>query len=67
MLGHYGMGTGAYVMLPGYGAATPRQDLGHLVDMTYPMLSLLGPWRHFEMGEFKEWINEQAYWIRMHY
>lgn len=24
-------------------AATPRQDLGNLVDVTYPMLSLLGP------------------------
>ncbi len=50
MLGHYGMGTGAYVMLPGYGAATPRQDLGHLVDMTYPMLSLLGPWSILKWG-----------------
>lgn len=50
MLGHYGVGTGAYVMVPGYGAATPRQDLGHLVDMTYPMLSLLGPWSILKWG-----------------
>lgn len=44
VLGHYGIGTGSYIVLPGYGAATPRQDLGHIADMTYPMLSLLGPW-----------------------
>ncbi|OBX04615.1 hypothetical protein QV06_05875 [Gallibacterium genomosp. 3] len=50
MLGHYGMGTGSYVVLPGYGAATPRQDIGHLVDMTYPMLSLLGPWSLLKWG-----------------
>ncbi|OBX09913.1 MlaA family lipoprotein [Gallibacterium genomosp. 3] len=50
MLGHYGMGTGSYVVLPGYGAATPRQDIGHLVDMTYPMLSLLGPWGLLKWG-----------------
>ena len=43
-LGSYGMETGTYVMLPVYGPATPRQDLGNLVDTTYPMLSLLGPW-----------------------
>ncbi|QLB13586.1 phospholipid-binding lipoprotein MlaA [Bisgaardia hudsonensis] len=43
-LGTYGVETGTYVMLPLYGAATPRQDLGNLVDTTYPMLSLLGPW-----------------------
>lgn len=40
-LGRYNVPTGAYVMLPGYGAVTPRQDLGGVVDMTYPMLSLL--------------------------
>ncbi|TNH01939.1 VacJ family lipoprotein [Testudinibacter sp. TR-2022] len=44
MLGSYGVGTGAYVMVPLYGPATPRQDLGRLVDHTYPALSLLGPW-----------------------
>lgn len=32
-------------MLPAYGPATPRQDLGGLVDSTYPVLSLLAtPW-----------------------
>lgn len=43
-LGSYGVGTGAYVMVPLYGPATPRQDLGRLVDHTYPTSSLLGPW-----------------------
>lgn len=50
MLGSYGIGTGAYVMLPLYGPATPRQDLGGLVDHTYPMLSLLGPWSLIKSG-----------------
>ena len=43
-LGRYGVGTGPYIMLPVYGPATPRQDIGNLADTTYPMLSLLGPW-----------------------
>lgn len=44
-LGRYDVPTGAYVMLPAYGPATPRQDLGGIVDMTYPALSLLTtPW-----------------------
>lgn len=44
-LGRYHVPTGTYIMLPGYGAATPRQDLGGLVDTTYPVLSLLAtPW-----------------------
>lgn len=44
-LGAYNVPTGTYVMLPGYGAATPRQDLGGIVDTTYPVLSLLTtPW-----------------------
>ncbi|URH93748.1 VacJ family lipoprotein [Pasteurella multocida] len=42
-LGRYGVETGSYVMLPLYGPATPRQDIGNLADTTYPMLSLLGP------------------------
>lgn len=49
-LGTWGVGTGTYVMLPFYGAATPRQDLGNLVDTTYPMLSLLGPWGLLKWG-----------------
>ncbi|MGX2970141.1 MlaA family lipoprotein [Ursidibacter sp. B-7004-1] len=44
-LGSYDVPTGAYVMLPAYGPATPRQDLGGIVDTTYPVLSLLAtPW-----------------------
>ncbi|MFD0966944.1 MlaA family lipoprotein [Seminibacterium arietis] len=43
-LGYYGIETGSYIMLPFYGAATPRQDLGNLVDNAYPVYSLLGPW-----------------------
>lgn len=44
-LGSYGVPTGPYVMLPAYGAATPRQDLGGVVDTLYPVLSLLStPW-----------------------
>lgn len=44
-LGYYNVPTGAYIMLPAYGPATPRQDLGRLVDTTYPVLSLLTfPW-----------------------
>jgi len=49
-LGSYGVGTGPYVMLPLYGAATPRQDIGNLADTTYPMLSLLGPWSFLKSG-----------------
>lgn len=43
-LGTYGVQTGTYVMLPFYGPATPRHDIGDLADTTYPVLSLLGPW-----------------------
>lgn len=44
-LGSYNVPTGPYVMLPAYGAATPRQDLGGMVDTAYPVLSLLAtPW-----------------------
>lgn len=49
-LGRYGVETGSYVMLPFYGAATPRQDIGNLADTTYPMLSLLGPWTLLKSG-----------------
>ncbi len=40
-LGVYGVKTGPYVMLPAYGPATPREDLGNLADYTYPVFSLL--------------------------
>lgn len=44
-LGSYNVPAGTYVMLPAYGPATPRQDLGGIVDSTYPVLSLLAtPW-----------------------
>lgn len=44
-LGSYNIPAGTYVMLPAYGPATPRQDLGGIVDTTYPVLSLLAtPW-----------------------
>ncbi len=49
-LGRYGIETGSYVMLPFYGPATPRQDIGNLADTTYPMLSLLGPWGLLKWG-----------------
>ncbi|MBV7388584.1 VacJ family lipoprotein [Pasteurellaceae bacterium TAE3-ERU1] len=49
-LGTWGVGSGPYVMLPLYGPATPRQDLGRLVDYTYPTLSMLGPWSWLKTG-----------------
>lgn len=50
-LGTYGVGTGPYVQIPLYGAATPRQDIGGLVDYTYPMLSVIAfPWSAVKWG-----------------
>ncbi|AHF76356.1 Putative surface lipoprotein [Sodalis praecaptivus] len=43
-LGHYGVGYGPYVQLPGYGSFTPREDVGGLVDDLYPLLSYLTWW-----------------------
>lgn len=43
-LGKYGVPAGTYIMLPFYGPATLRQDVGNLADTTYPLLSTLGPW-----------------------
>lgn len=43
-LGHYGVGYGTYVEIPGYGSFTPREDVGGLVDDLYPPLSLLTFW-----------------------
>lgn len=40
-LAKYGVKSGAYLMIPAYGPATPRQDLGNLVDYAYPVFSLL--------------------------
>lgn len=44
VLGHYGVGYGPYVVLPGYGSATPREDIGGIVDQLYPPLSWLVGW-----------------------
>ncbi|MEQ4708051.1 phospholipid-binding lipoprotein MlaA [Providencia huaxiensis] len=43
-LGYYDVGYGPYVVLPGYGSATPREQGGDLVDDLYPMLSYLTFW-----------------------
>lgn len=40
-LGHYGVGYGPYIVLPGYGSVTPREDGGEYVDTLYPVLSWL--------------------------
>ncbi|EFM95319.1 MlaA family lipoprotein [Actinobacillus pleuropneumoniae] len=44
-LGSYSVPTGAYIMVPGYGATTPRQAVGKAADSAYPVLSMLTmPW-----------------------
>lgn len=43
-LGHYGVGYGPYITLPGYGSFTPRQDGASLVDNAYPPLGWLTWW-----------------------
>lgn len=43
-LGSYGVGYGPYVVLPGYGSATLRQDGGDMADTVYPVLSYLTFW-----------------------
>ncbi|NMP29116.1 phospholipid-binding lipoprotein MlaA [Rahnella sp. SAP-1] len=43
-LGHYEVGYGTYVVLPGYGSFTPREDAGGMVDLLYPPLSYLTWW-----------------------
>lgn len=42
-IGHYGVGNGPYVMVPGYGPWTVRET-ADLVDSTYVPLSLLNFW-----------------------
>lgn len=42
-VGHYGVGNGPYVMVPGYGPWTVRES-ADLVDSTYVPLSLLNIW-----------------------
>ncbi|MCC8464456.1 MULTISPECIES: phospholipid-binding lipoprotein MlaA [Photorhabdus] len=43
-LGYYKVGYGPYVVLPGYGSFTLRDEGGNWADMTYPMLSYLTIW-----------------------
>ncbi|PWC19014.1 phospholipid-binding lipoprotein MlaA [Brenneria corticis] len=43
-LGNYGVGYGPYVVLPGYGSVTIREDGGGYVDTLYPALSYLTFW-----------------------
>lgn len=43
-LGSYGVGYGPYVVLPGYGSFTVREDGGDWVDGVYPVLSYLTFW-----------------------
>lgn len=44
-LGSYNVPAGAYIMVPGYGATTPRQAVGKAADSAYPVLSMLTmPW-----------------------
>ena len=44
VLGHYDVGYGPYVVLPGYGSATLREDVGGVADSLYPPLSWLFGW-----------------------
>ncbi|MDG3088742.1 VacJ family lipoprotein [Vibrio hannami] len=50
--GHYGVGNGPYVMVPGYGPATVR-DVADQVDTLYVPLSLLNFW-----GAVGKWALE---------
>ncbi|WP_075181367.1 phospholipid-binding lipoprotein MlaA [Pantoea sp. 1.19] len=43
-LGTWGVGYGPYVVVPAYGSATPREDIGDLADDLYPALSWLNWW-----------------------
>lgn len=41
VLGHYNVDYGPYVVVPFYGSATPREDIGGVVDWLYPAYSLV--------------------------
>lgn len=41
VLGHYNVDYGPYVVIPFYGSATPREDIGGIVDWFYPAYSLV--------------------------
>ncbi|KAA8996944.1 phospholipid-binding lipoprotein MlaA [Affinibrenneria salicis] len=43
-LGYYDVGYGPYLVLPGYGSATLREDGGDMADTLYPVLSYLTLW-----------------------
>ncbi|SFU52864.1 phospholipid-binding lipoprotein MlaA [Xenorhabdus koppenhoeferi] len=43
-LGYYNVGYGPYIVLPGYGSFTLRDEGGDFADMTYPLLSYLTGW-----------------------
>ena len=43
-LGHYDVGYGPYVVLPGYGSFTIRDDGGNVADYAYPVLRYLTFW-----------------------
>ena len=53
-VGHYGVGNGPYVMVPGYGPWTVRES-ADLVDSTYVPLSLLNIWAL--SGRSKVWSH----------
>lgn len=44
-IGSYGVGSGSYIMVPAYGATTPRQAIGSAVETGYSVLTYVGtPW-----------------------
>lgn len=43
-LGYYKIGYGPYIIFPGYGSFTPREDIGDWVDTLYPILNHLKLW-----------------------
>lgn len=44
VLGNYNVPYGPYVVLPGYGSATLREEGGNWVDTLYPVLSFIAFW-----------------------
>ncbi|WP_457913497.1 phospholipid-binding lipoprotein MlaA [Candidatus Gillettellia adelgis] len=61
-LGYYKISYGPYIMLPGYGGFTFREDGGNWVDTLYPMLSYLTFW--MSAGKWiMEGIETRAQWL----
>ncbi|MFB6421885.1 MAG: phospholipid-binding lipoprotein MlaA [Candidatus Malihini olakiniferum] len=52
-LGSYGVGYGSYMVLPGYGSATFREEGGGMFDTLYPVLSYLAFW-----ASASKWVIE---------